>query len=306
MKAKPINLTSNNREFLPNEFHGLPIAFYMSNFQDEQYDYIDWHWHDEVQYCFVLKGEIKFKVNNENYIVSEGNGIFINSCQVHTSVPVHPHMGSYYCFEFSPNLLYNDYNSFIYQSFVLPIIEHPIQSAFILHKGNTTHDTILESIQYVKTIITNKEPAYELDLVSEICKIWKNTYLNTNLSLIPSSRVIKNNERLRNIFQIIQTQYADALTLDTIAQEVHLSRSECSRFFQKSTGQGLFQYINQYRIHKSLYYLTHTQKSIAEIAQLVGFSNQSYYTSCFKKQMSMTPKQYQKIKYSSQTTLSEL
>jgi AraC-like DNA-binding protein len=41
--------------------------------------------------------------------------------------------------------------------------------------------------------------------------------------------------------------------------------------------------------------LAHTNKSIAEISELLGFPSQSKFTTVFKKSLGMTPHEYRKI-----------
>jgi two-component system response regulator YesN len=52
----------------------------------------------------------------------------------------------------------------------------------------------------------------------------------------------------------------------------------------------------QYRIDKNIELLLSTNRNISDIAAAVGFSGQSYYTACFKKQKSITPGQFRKIR----------
>ncbi|BBF43492.1 transcriptional regulator, AraC family [Lachnospiraceae bacterium KM106-2] len=294
MKPKPIILSSDRKESLQTQLQDLPIAYYISNFKDSNYDYVDWHWHDEVQYCLVVKGTILFHVNQETYEIEEGNGIFINSRQIHCSKPIGSTNALYHCFEFSPTLLFHDYNSSIYKSYVMPIVKDSQCSAIVLDQNRPRCLEILNGIRSVRKLLDESQPAFELNLLVEIIKIWKNTFLSPNIQKNTSPVTTRENERLRTIFTIIQTQYSDDLTLEDISKSAHLSRSECSRFFHKCTGQGLFQYLNQYRIHKSLELLINSDLSIADVAYSVGFASQSYYTACFKKEMHMTPKQYQK------------
>lgn len=88
------------------------------------------------------------------------------------------------------------------------------------------------------------------------------------------------------------------ISLNDVADSVYLSKSECCRFFRKATGQLLFAYISHYRIDKSLELLTQTDKKISVIAAEVGFSTQSYYTECFKKQIGLTPYQFRQSRQS--------
>ena len=65
-------------------------------------------------------------------------------------------------------------------------------------------------------------------------------------------------------------------------------------FFKKVTGQRLFEYLQRYRLTQSLALLRQSSMSIAEIAQAVGFGNQSYFTECFKRDFGQTPLQFRK------------
>ena len=52
------------------------------------------------------------------------------------------------------------------------------------------------------------------------------------------------------------------------------------------------QYVNRYRIEKSLSLLQDTELSVTEIAYQVGYNGSSYYIEQFKKNMHTTPKNY--------------
>ena len=54
----------------------------------------------------------------------------------------------------------------------------------------------------------------------------------------------------------------------------------------------MFSYLNIMRINKSMDLLRDTDMSIAEIADMVGFCNQSYYSDCFRKIKGITPKKF--------------
>lgn len=82
------------------------------------------------------------------------------------------------------------------------------------------------------------------------------------------------------------------LTLEEIAQACYVSPSYLSHLFKKEVGLSVVQFINEKRVEESKYFLLNTSTSIADIARLFQFCNQSYYTSVFKKYVNQTPKQY--------------
>lgn len=90
----------------------------------------------------------------------------------------------------------------------------------------------------------------------------------------------------------IRYNLSEELTLETIAKEVHLSPKYFSRIFKENMGVSLNAYINKERVKKGKELLDYTKDSISHIALRVGFKNQNYFTTVFKKITGITPKQY--------------
>ena len=62
--------------------------------------------------------------------------------------------------------------------------------------------------------------------------------------------------------------------------------------FKKETGQTFINYLNNYKIEKSKNLLKNTNMTLLDISLEVGFNNQSYYSTIFKKYTNMTPLEY--------------
>ena len=89
--------------------------------------------------------------------------------------------------------------------------------------------------------------------------------------------------------------HTEKITLQNIADNLHISISDCSHSFKKFMKESIFEYILHYRIQQSLYLLQDKELSILQISLKVGFSSTSYYSKLFKKYMKMTPKEYRKL-----------
>lgn len=83
------------------------------------------------------------------------------------------------------------------------------------------------------------------------------------------------------------------LKLDELAAIAQISPYHFLRLFKQSLGATPHQYILQCRIEKAKLLLQQSQLSIAEIANQVGFCDQSHLTRCFKQSLGVTPKQFQ-------------
>lgn len=79
---------------------------------------------------------------------------------------------------------------------------------------------------------------------------------------------------------------------DDIAQKVDLSPKYLSILFKRETGISVSDYIQQTRIDEAKKMLIYSKNSISEIAALLQFNDQSYFTRVFKKICGITPMQF--------------
>ena len=101
-------------------------------------------------------------------------------------------------------------------------------------------------------------------------------------------------ERLRVILSYLHENYGEKITLEDVAKQVGLCKSECCRFFKRQMGQSLFDYLLDYRIGRSLALLEEGGATVAEVASQVGFSNPAYFSKVFRARMGRSPREYQK------------
>ena len=84
------------------------------------------------------------------------------------------------------------------------------------------------------------------------------------------------------------------ICLEDAAANVCLSKSYFCKIISKELGYTFTELVSRIRIEQSISYLDKNNMSIAQIAQAVGFEDQSYYTKCFKRVVGVTPAQYRK------------
>lgn len=95
--------------------------------------------------------------------------------------------------------------------------------------------------------------------------------------------------------QYIQDHYADAITLNEVAESIGFSGSYFSTFFKKETGSGFNQYLTQVRMSAARELLRTTEEPVAEICRMVGYHDLKHFNRTFHRDSGMTPGEYRKI-----------
>ena len=100
--------------------------------------------------------------------------------------------------------------------------------------------------------------------------------------------------RLKKVFELIEGQYAGALTLNGLADAVHMTPKYFCRFFKEAAHCTPMYYLAYYRVEMACYKMAATEKNVTEIALDVGYGSLNYFIRMFKKYKGMTPGQYLK------------
>lgn len=93
----------------------------------------------------------------------------------------------------------------------------------------------------------------------------------------------------------IESHYSEKITLDDMANKVGLSSAYFSALFKKETGTNLFNYINEIRIEHAKQLLQTSDESIAAIADMVGYTDERYFSKTFHKTTGIKPALFRKL-----------
>lgn len=92
----------------------------------------------------------------------------------------------------------------------------------------------------------------------------------------------------------INQNYREPITLDTLAEVGHINKYYLAHTFKKDLGISPIEYLNGIRIREAKILLDITDYNIAEIAEITGFSSQSFFAQAFKRATNKTPSIFRK------------
>lgn len=111
------------------------------------------------------------------------------------------------------------------------------------------------------------------------------------LALAAGGRHLGNQDQMvSQAIKIIHHQWNDAnLSVKTLANALHIHRSILTRRFHQATGNSPVAYITRLRIQNALSLLKQTDKSVADIAALCGYSDPNYFSRMVRHTIGMAP-----------------
>lgn len=93
--------------------------------------------------------------------------------------------------------------------------------------------------------------------------------------------------------------YREKISLERLSSMTGLNKSYFSQLFHKEMGMPFGDYLEGIRIQNAQRLLRSLSLSMSDIAEMVGFANQNYFTKVFKKQTGLVPSQYRRTLFQS-------
>lgn len=94
------------------------------------------------------------------------------------------------------------------------------------------------------------------------------------------------------VVRVIEENYDQKLSLQDLAAKFYISGTYLSSLFKKTLGMSPIQYITNVRINRAHHLLSSTSEKISDIAAMVGYPDQGYFTKVFKRVTGKNPTDY--------------
>ncbi|MBD3922292.1 AraC family transcriptional regulator [Paenibacillus sp. PR3] len=97
---------------------------------------------------------------------------------------------------------------------------------------------------------------------------------------------------VEKVKDFIETNYAQKITIEDIAQFIGLNRSYLCSLFHQELNTSIQDYLIRYRIHIACEMMGNAELTIGDIARSVGYYDPLLFSKMFKKVMGSSPRQY--------------
>ncbi len=268
----------------PSGFDGVKLLYVSTSKYEGDWQSI-LHTHPFSELFYVVHGSGTFIAEGMEFSVGKNDMVIINPHVQHTEK-------SLYTTPLEYIVLGIDGLAFSFEQIASAQDRMLMQTASgDVYKYNTHNSYVYAYLNIMLEEITKKEENYEAVCQNLLEVILLCMLRNNNLSIIQSSNILLNRE-CAQIKNYLDANYAENITLDTLASFSHMNKYYIGHAFTKYMGVSPITYLLQKRIEEGKSLLSSTSHSISQIATSLGFSSQSYFSQAFKKATGKTPIQY--------------
>ena len=114
---------------------------------------------------------------------------------------------------------------------------------------------------------------------------------DSELQLVPMwSRKVQVQPKLNEVLELMEANLEEPISLQELADFVHLSRRQLERLFLKSLHCTPSRYYLKLRLDRARRLLKQSSRSIVEITAMCGFVSTTHFSRCYRKYMGVSPR----------------
>lgn len=234
------------------------------------------NWHEDLEIQLCVEGEGYVVINGKKTDIKKGDMVVVNSNAAHytdtdSTICYYPCIiNSKFCGEAGINCALYTFEALISNASAVDLAEKTIELYY--NKEDRYRQAKLQA-SVLNLLVT----LCEEHILTESGDLERS---NLNLQIISAINYIKGH-------------YNEKITLDTIADYVHINKYTLSRNFKSATSLTVFEYINMCRCEIAKGFIREGVP-INEVAIQSGFNNVAFFTKTFKKHIGMLPSEYKR------------
>lgn len=267
----------------------------------KSYEDFSYHSHEKYEIYYFHGGNCKYLIGDHIYDLQEDDIIIMNGLTLHRAYPEPGIIYERSLIEFSSEWL----RPILYNLNVPELLTPFNQLNNTLFRG-TNKETLKDIKALLRRIVSidvntpigddrsGENRLREGEITTLVVQLLFKIYEVSQQQLVKIPPVeSEKNTHVKRIIPWIERNFCSSISLDSIAENLNLSKYYMARIFKDVTGFTIMQYLMLCRMNRAKYLLEiHPEKSILEVALESGFEDASHFSRFFRKQMNLTPSEY--------------
>lgn len=270
----------------------IPFSCYRCRIPD-YFSSVPLHWHGEFEMSIMHEGCMEFICGDAKFHAVGGDIVIVAPNILHAMYPKSGSVQRYDTLVFSPEMLGLSGSDRSAAECIRPLANGGFTALHITPEHSYYNELKITADNIVSCGIGNT-PRLDMLMKSELLQLFWLLEDNGDIDVRAPTGTGKS-EMIRAALEYITDNYSENITIEQLAETVHLSKSYFMSRFRQAAGVSAVEYITQIRIRAACSALLEGSKSVSEISFECGFRNLSNFNRQFRRLMGCTPNEYRRL-----------
>ena len=246
------------------------------------------HYHDCFEIAVITGGSGRYRVEERVYPVSPGDVLVINHIEPH-NLTVEETGLQQLLLIFDPRLVWNWDNDHDYK-YVQPFLERVVLLANCIPGDSEPAHRIRKTLEEMYREYSDRSEGWPLMVKALLLAVLTRLFRHFRCDeIVPCTR--QGLLKLKEAIAYIHAHYAEEITLQKLADMVHLTPGYFCTLFRSVTGVSYSRYLNTVRIRHAEQLLRQSTYTVTRIAGECGYNSMSHFYETFQQITGKSPTQ---------------
>ncbi|MBX3744864.1 MAG: helix-turn-helix transcriptional regulator [Verrucomicrobiae bacterium] len=256
-------------------------------------------WHERLELFLPLDGPARFRMGEQEVGLDRGDLLVVDNLKLHHVVDFPGFDTRVIVVSFLPEFVYSLGSPSHDYAFLLPFYSKLEKKPHAMRAGDKAAADVHGAMTRLLDCYFGgtEKPFFQAGSKAFLLELLYHLAAHFRASAVAKWEFMRQQERslrLKRLFDHINACPAGKLPVSAAARLAGMSAPQFMRTFKQVAGMTLVAYLNHVRLSNGARLLRETDKSIAEIASEVGFSDQSYFDRRFKRAFGQVPKEFRR------------
>jgi AraC-like DNA-binding protein len=253
------------------------------------------HWHDYLEIAAVLDGHGAFRFGRRSLPAGVGDVFFIDNVQPHVAVADPGAPLRLLLVLFRPELIAGPGCRELDEGYLAPFRIDDRAASPRVCGGSPLAAELRPVLQELLVTWRRHDPAERHLVDATLRRALALVNRDRGADAVAAVRAgTDRREQIRPVLAYVDGHCGESITLDDVAQLVHVSPSRIRHVFRDATGVSFKEYVTQVRVGEAKRLLLTTDASVADVAAAVSYTNLYQFYRVFYRSCAMSPGEYRR------------
>jgi AraC-like DNA-binding protein len=255
------------------------------------------NWHERLEIYVPVGGDGLFRMGDRLIPFTAGDVLVVDNKRLHRTERITGPKRRAIVITFLPGLVYNLGSPLCDLTYLSPFYCQAADVDPAVRHGAPSIEAIHAAINRLLASYAEQPfgPAAQAGCKTYLLEVLLHLARHFAYAEVARTELLHQQQRARRLGTLLDhlgQQYGRKITVADAAAMVGMSESRFMRYFRAASGMTFVSYLTHIRLNNAARLLRESDLNISEIADAVGFNDQSYFDRQFRDAFSVTPREY--------------